>query len=198
MKCRIQYVWHCLSSLLVLVLVSLPFVAFAEPPPVPYQAGGGQHLTIGGMSIPRDVVFRFLPVTLPLAHIKVTSLFGIRPNPFGGYGEEMHPGVDFSAPIGTPVYSTAAGIVTMTETRGAYGLMVEVRHGLGFRTRYSHLCLATVIPGQVVDRNTIIGLVGNTGRSTGPHLYLEIWRGMERIDPVAFILKAYQLYHHLD
>lgn len=168
------------------------------PPPVPYTRGGGQELTVNGHRLPRDLVFRFLPVTLPLASIRVTSLFGMRPNPFGGYGTEMHPGVDFGAPVGTPVYSTAAGIVTFTGWSGAYGEMVEVEHGLGFRTRYSHLSAIDVQPGQVVDRNAVLGLVGSTGRSTGPHLYWEIWRDGQRLDPVAFVLKAYQLYHHLD
>ena len=186
---------------LVTAAVSCLLVQAAQaqrPPPVPYEQGGGQMLTVNGHQLSRDTVFRFLPVTLPLASIRVTSLFGMRPNPFGGYGTEMHPGVDFGAPMGTPVYATGAGIVTFTGSSGAYGEMVEITHGLAFRTRYGHLSQILVNQGQIIDRNTVIGLVGNSGRSTAPHIYWEVWRGSERIDPIQFVLKAYALYHHLD
>ena len=166
--------------------------------------GGGQTLYVNGYPLPRDVVFRFLPVTLPLASLRVTSLYGMRPNPFGGGRTEFHPGVDFGAPMGTPVHSTAAGKVTYIGDRGAYGMMVEVTHGLGFRTRYSHLSSVSVNLGQVVDRHAMVGGVGGlpgtpgAGRSTGPHLYFEIWFQETRFDPILFILKAYETYHHLD
>ena len=178
-----------------------PGGAAAQSPPapsVPYQRGGGQSLTVNGHVLPRDMVFRFLPVTLPLVSIRITSLFGMRRNPFGGPGTEFHPGVDFGAPRGETVFSTAAGIVTFVGPRGAYGDMVEVSHGLGFKTRSSHLSAYYVREGQVVDRNTPIGAIGSTGRSTGNHLYWEIWRGAERVDPVDFVLRAYALYHHLN
>jgi murein DD-endopeptidase MepM/ murein hydrolase activator NlpD len=192
---------HLQTTLLLYALIVTCAVtavpACAQVPPMPYNKGGGQTLTINGLKVSRDMVFRFLPVTLPLAKIRVTSLYGLRMNPFGGYGVEMHPGVDFAAPIGTPVFSTAAGVVTFAGISGEYGAMVEVSHGLGFKTRYAHLSEIDVAPGEIVDRNHIVGLVGSSGRSTGPHLYLEIWHYGIRIDPVRFILEANALYYRL-
>ena len=170
----------------------------AQIPPMPYSNGGGPLLTVNGHLLPRDTVFRFLPVTLPLASIRVTSLFGMRQNPFTHSGMEFHPGVDFGAPIGTPVFSTAAGIVRFVGNLGGYGAMVEVEHALGFRTRYGHLSAFSVREGQIVDRNTVLGEVGSTGRSTGPHLYWEIWNRRTNINPIGFVLMAYNLYHHLN
>jgi murein DD-endopeptidase MepM/ murein hydrolase activator NlpD len=177
-----------------------PSAAWAQsgpPPPAPYTGGGGPMLNVNGRMLPRDTVFRFLPVTLPLASIRVTSLYGMRQNPFTHSGSEFHPGVDFGAPVGTPVYSTGAGIVRFAGSMGGYGAMVEVEHGFGFRTRYGHLSAIDVQAGQIVDRNTVLGEVGSTGRSTGPHLYWEIWNRSVNMDPVDFVLRAYEVYHHL-
>jgi murein DD-endopeptidase MepM/ murein hydrolase activator NlpD len=171
----------------------LPATAKADP----YSNGGGPSVMVNGRAIPRDVVFRFLPVTLPLSSIRVSSLYGMRANPFDRRRSEFHPGVDFADVIGTPIHATGAGLVSMSETRGAYGLMVEVRHALGFRTRYGHMSRSAVAPGDVVDRDSILGYVGSTGRSTGPHVYYEIIVDGERLDPIGFILKMNDLYHHL-
>jgi murein DD-endopeptidase MepM/ murein hydrolase activator NlpD len=164
----------------------------------PYSSGGGQMVVVNGRAIPRDLVFRFLPVTLPLASIRVSSLYGMRANPFDRRRTEFHPGVDFADETGAPIHATGAGVVSLAETRGAYGLMVEVRHALGFITRYGHMSEVAVSPGNVVDRDAVLGYVGSTGRSTGPHVYYEIAMNGERIDPIAFILKMNSLYHHLD
>ena len=128
----------------------------AQVPPAPYNSGGGQSYVINGVTLSRDMIFRFLPVTLPLWNIRVTSLYGFRKDPINGM-PEFHEGVDFGNPMGTPVYSTAAGVVTMVESRGKYGRMIEVRHGLGFVTRYSHLDSYEVNIGDIVDRNTELG-----------------------------------------
>jgi murein DD-endopeptidase MepM/ murein hydrolase activator NlpD len=172
-------------------------MAAAQPPPSPYT-NGGRMIFVNGRWFPREAVFRVLPVTLPLANIRVTSLYGMRVNPITHSGVEFHPGLDLGAPIGTPVYSTADGIVTFVGQRGDYGNMVEVTHGLHYKTRSSHLNSIAVQVGQMVERNTIIGEVGNSGRSTGPHLYWEIWNKETKIDPVNFVLRAYELYHHFD
>lgn len=166
-------------------------------PPSPYQKGGGQSLVVNGVAMPRDLVFRFLPVTLPLADIRVTSLYGMRTHPILGYSK-AHRGVDFAGRVGTPAHSTAAGVVTFAGKSGAYGNMVEVSHGLGFSTRYGHLDAVAVAHGQAVDRNTVVGTVGKTGRVTGPHLHYEIRKDGTPLDPIAFVLKAYELYHHLN
>jgi murein DD-endopeptidase MepM/ murein hydrolase activator NlpD len=86
----------------------------------------------------------------------------------------MHEGIDFVAPIGTPVLATAAGVVVRAEYAGAYGLMVEVAHADGFVTRYAHLKTIQVKPQDVVERHDAVGTLGNTGRSTGPHLHYEV------------------------
>ncbi len=188
----------CFGLPLLLLAQASPAAAQTnDVPPVPYTRPGGQVLTFNGMKLSRDTVFRLLPATLPLANIRVSSLYGMRPNPFGGYGIEMHPGVDFAAPIGTPVFATGAGIVTFVGWDGAYGNMVEITHGFGFKTRYGHLSGFNVTDGKIVDRNTIIGVVGSTGRSTGPHLYWEVWHLGVRIDPIQFVLEAYSLYNKL-
>lgn len=179
------------------ILTSSPASAQERPLTV-FSQGGGQTVTINGVSVSRDVAFRVLPVALPLRSARISSLYGMRGNPFGGNGVEFHPGVDFAAPKGEAVFSTAAGIVVFAGRSGDYGEMVELRHVLGFRTRYAHLDSINVNVGETVDRNTVLGRVGTTGRSTGYHLYLEIWHGDDRIDPISFMIKAYELYRKLD
>ena len=163
-----------------------------------FSLGGGQPLAINGVMIPRDLVFRFLPVTFPLMKLRMTSPYGMRRNPFGGFDMEMHPGVDFGTPTGTPVYATAAGVVTHVGASGAYGEMVEVRHGLGFTTRVGHLSAYAVKEGDTVDRNSLLGYSGSSGRATGPHVYFEIAMNGVRLDPVEFAINAYALYRRLD
>lgn len=103
----------------------------------------------------------------------MASGYGARRDPI--YGTiKFHEGMDFSAPIGTPVYATADGKVTTASWQGAYGNMVELNHGYNYTTRYAHLSKINVTPGQTVHRGDLIGLVGNTGKSTGPHLHYEV------------------------
>lgn len=177
-------------------LLGLLSVAHAEGKQ-PYQEAGGKPVNINGKEISRNDLYRLLPVIVPLPNIRITSLYGMRPNPFGGNGIEFHPGVDMGAPVGTPVFNTGAGKVTYTGNRGDYGTMVEVTHILGFVTRYAHLSSINVQDGQILDRGTQIGTVGSTGRSTGPHLFFEIRLHDKSIDPIVFILKAYQVYNGL-
>ncbi len=157
---------------------------------------GGPLLEVGGKRLPRDVVFRFLPVLLPMSTLRVTSLYGLRRDPIHGFSA-MHSGVDFAAPVGTPVYATAAGRVLFVGMAGNYGLAVEVGHAFGFSTLYAHLALALPAVGQVVDRLQTIGAVGMTGRTTGPHLHFEIRQNGRAINPIEFLLRAYRLYNHL-
>jgi murein DD-endopeptidase MepM/ murein hydrolase activator NlpD len=163
----------------------------------PYDSGGGPMLTVNGHNLPRDTVFRFMPVTLPLTSIRVTSLYGLRTDPVYGYSG-LHPGVDLAAPQGTPAFATAAGVVVRAWLAGDYGNLVEIRHGLGFSTRYGHLSGFAVKAGQVVDRGSLVAVTGATGHVTGPHLHYEIRYRDEPIDPIKFVLKMYELYHHLD
>lgn len=107
----------------------------------------------------------------------MASGYGSRLDPI--YGTmKFHEGLDFSAPIGTPVYATADGTVRTSSWQSAYGNMVEIDHGFNYTTRYAHLSKLIARPGQNVKRGDLIGLVGNTGKSTGPHLHYEVrYRG---------------------
>lgn len=118
----------------------------------------------------------------------MSSSFGMRVDPFTGL-PQRHAGLDFVAPIGSEVRATADGRVRTAGPRGAYGLLVEIDHGHGLTTRYAHLSEVRVKPGQIVERGLPVGAVGNTGRSTGPHLHYEVrLHGVPR-DPRAFILE---------
>lgn len=103
----------------------------------------------------------------------VGSGFGFRADPFTGRSA-LHMGLDFPADVGTPIMAAAGGVVQLTETHPAYGQMVEVDHGNGLVTRYAHASKLLVRTGDIVKRGQPIAQVGNTGRSTGPHLHFEV------------------------
>jgi murein DD-endopeptidase MepM/ murein hydrolase activator NlpD len=117
----------------------------------------------------------------------LSSRFGTRPNPFTGRGMEMHGGLDFKGNIGDLVHCTANGKVISTGRDGGYGNMVEVAHEHGYVTVYAHLSRITVKPGQQVHAGDVIGALGSTGRSTGPHLHYEVQHGGERLNPETFL-----------
>lgn len=103
----------------------------------------------------------------------VASGYGTRIDPVYGTAR-FHEGLDFSAPPGTPVYATGDGVVNTSGWESAYGNMVEINHGYNYTTRYAHLSELCVKAGQTVHRGDLIGKVGNTGKSTGPHLHYEV------------------------
>lgn len=114
-----------------------------------------------------------LPTTLPVSAQWNASTFGWRLDPFTG-DRAMHEGVDFPAEVGTPIVAAAAGVVLVAERHSEYGYMVEVDHGNDLSTRYAHASRLLVQPGAFVKRGQKIAEVGNTGRSTGPHLHFEV------------------------
>lgn len=127
-----------------------------------------------------------MPVGRPLPRWRrMTSGFGVRRDPFRKV-PAMHSGVDFRAPTGDPVKSTAAGRVVRAGTLAGYGKLVEIRHKHGISTRYAHLSRIDVKSGQRIAKGARIGRVGNTGRSTGPHLHYEIRVFGKPINPVRF------------
>jgi murein DD-endopeptidase MepM/ murein hydrolase activator NlpD len=129
----------------------------------------------------------FVPVRRPLdEEHEQTSGFGIRSDPFFGR-PAMHTGLDFRGPVGEPVRVTAAGRVVTAGWSGGYGKMVEVDHGNGFSTRYAHLSDIDVEDGQMVRANQIVGKLGSTGRSTGPHLHYETRIDGEAVNPERFL-----------
>lgn len=115
-----------------------------------------------------------VPTVLPLSgDFLLSSTFGVRADPLT-HLPSMHEGIDFVAPVGTPVLATADGVVLRAEYAGAYGNMVELAHADGFVTRYAHLKTIDVKPQDVLQRHDVVGTLGNTGRSTGPHLHYEV------------------------
>ncbi len=128
-----------------------------------------------------------LPIARPMpAEYETTSGFGARSDPFTR-GWAMHTGIDFRAPSGTAVRATAGGRVIEADYVGGYGNMVEIDHGNGLSTRYAHLSSIGVEVGQTVSKGDILGRVGSTGRSTGPHLHYETRIDGEATDPLRFI-----------
>ncbi|MBL8343743.1 MAG: M23 family metallopeptidase [Rubrivivax sp.] len=113
-----------------------------------------------------------VPSSAPVA-VPVGSGFGIRPDPFTGHAS-LHTGLDFPAEVGTPIHAAAGGIVTMAEWHAAYGNTLEIDHGNGLVTRYAHCASFEVERGMLVKRGQLVARVGNTGRSTGPHLHFEV------------------------
>src|SRR5699024_65874 len=121
----------------------------------------------------------------------LSSRFGQRTDPFTGR-LTMHRGVDFAAKEGSDVLATGAGLVTFAGNRWGYGNLVEINHGNGLTTRYAHLKEVVAQKGDIVKANDVIGIVGSTGRSTGPHVHYEVLRNGHQVNPAAYIAKARQ------
>lgn len=128
----------------------------------------------------------FLPIIW--AHMgKVNNEYGFRRNPFGGRTYEFHGGLDIDGERGDIVVAPANGIVTKAGWQGGYGNLIEVDHGNGLQTRYGHLSKIDVQNGDTIERGQLIGLVGSTGRSTGPHLHFEVRLNDKPINPRRFL-----------
>ncbi len=128
--------------------------------------------------------------TIAPVHGLITDGFGRRRDPFTGR-LAMHRGLDISARIGTPVKAPADGVVVAADREKGYGRVIKISHGLGYTTVYGHLHRILVKPGDTVHRGQTIGLVGNTGRSTGPHLHYEVHKDGRAVNPLYYILDAY-------
>jgi len=130
-----------------------------------------------------------IPAIQPLSNKqlnRMSSGFGYRIHPI--YKTSiMHSGMDFTAPIGTPIYATGNGIVKLAEyNAGGYGNHVVISHGFGYETLYGHLNRIKVRPGQRVTRGDVIGELGNSGSSTGPHLHYEVIKSGNKVDPIRY------------
>lgn len=142
-------------------------------------------------SLDKERMALSIPAIWPLDRTKVRNIgaFGGRNHPILGKFHQ-HTGVDLAAPQGTPVYATGNGIVVQDPGRGTgYGIQIIINHGYGYRTRYAHLSKVAVHPGQAVKRGEIIGEVGNTGRSTSPHLHYEVIYMSTPVDPMNYFRK---------
>jgi murein DD-endopeptidase MepM/ murein hydrolase activator NlpD len=148
------------------------------------------HLRALGQKLAEMRRLRAAAAAAPLLHPTKTSLqssgFGVRLDPFTNR-PALHPGLDFPAPWGTPVFATAGGVVAFAGRSETYGNLIEIDHGHGLRTRFAHLAAFWVRPGQHVEARQPLGAVGSTGRSTGPHLHYEVWMDGQAKDPEGFL-----------
>ncbi len=129
----------------------------------------------------------FAPLRQPLpGPLDMTSSFGYRTDPFLGR-PALHSGIDFRGEYGAPIHATAAGRVSVAGPSGGYGNMVEIDHGAGLATRYGHMSQIDVAEGQWVEAGAIIGHIGSTGRSTGPHLHYEVRVDGAAVDPSRYL-----------
>ena len=131
-----------------------------------------------------------LPTGQPI-NVPAHSNYGNRIDPFHGK-LAFHSGIDFPAPPGTKIYSSGEGRVTKVESDGGYGLFVEIKHALGFTSKYAHLSKAFVKEGDTIHREQEIGQVGNTGRSTGPHLHFEVSEERNFRNPAEFLISRHR------
>jgi len=136
----------------------------------------------------RLVLRRTAPPALrwPIEDAGLTSPFGMRVHPLDGT-QRMHWGIDLSAAPGRAVGAAAPGWVVSAGWSAGYGILVEVRHDGDLTTRYSHLSRALCRPGDALEPGQLLGLVGQTGRATGPHLHFEVWKGGQARDPLAWL-----------
>lgn len=127
-----------------------------------------------------------IPNGKPLAYRSISSKFGYRKHPITRK-RAFHAGLDLTAKTGTPIYATADGVVEYAKIKGGYGKYILINHPLGFKTAYAHLSKYNVQAGQYVQKNDLIGYVGNTGKSTGAHLHYEILYLHKWLNPAKFM-----------
>jgi murein DD-endopeptidase MepM/ murein hydrolase activator NlpD len=146
-----------------------------------------------GLSLARMAVLERalngIPRVVPATVQSITSGFGYRRDPFNGRGA-MHSGIDFKGAVGSPIFAAAEGRVTHAGWKSGYGKAVEVTHGNGMMTRYAHMSRIDVTPGQLVEAGATLGGLGNTGRSTGPHLHFEVRINDRAVNPRPFLEAA--------
>jgi murein DD-endopeptidase MepM/ murein hydrolase activator NlpD len=134
----------------------------------------------------KDTMLKCIPAIQPVSNKdlkRLASGFGMRIHPIYKIAK-MHTGLDFTADIGTEIYATGDGVVESIESKySGYGQHVIINHGFGYESLYAHMSRVAVRPGQKVRRGQIIGYVGNTGTSTGPHLHYEVMKNGEKVDP---------------
>lgn len=146
-----------------------------------------------GLSLARMAVLERamdgIPQVVPASVENITSGFGYRRDPFNGHAA-MHAGLDFKGAVGSPIFAAAEGRVTFAGWKSGYGQAIEITHGNGMLTRYAHLSRIGVKVGQDVDAGDTIGGLGNTGRSTGPHLHFEVRINDRAVNPRPFLEAA--------
>jgi murein DD-endopeptidase MepM/ murein hydrolase activator NlpD len=142
--------------------------------------------SMGGALAPMTTSRVSIPSRMPVEGVRLTSDFGMRTHPVLG-GRRGHKGVDLAGPTGTPVIATADGVVSKAEWFSSYGLYISLEHGAEIQTRYGHMSRLNVYAGQRVRKGDVIGYVGSTGRSTGPHLHYEVRIAGLAVNPVPYM-----------
>ena len=133
----------------------------------------------------RDVFFA-TPTGYPVSDGYISSEFGMRTHPRSG-NQEFHTGADIATAPGTPIRTTADGIVSFSGWSGGSGQLIVVEHGFGFTTCYAHNKLLKVTVGQQVKKGDIVGYVGSTGNTTGPHVHYEVWVNRKPVNPEKYL-----------
>lgn len=129
---------------------------------------------------------RKMPTIWPTDNRRITSQYGVRKDPFNG-SARFHAGVDIAGSVGDPIYATADGVVVHSERDNAEGNNITIDHGNGIRTRYMHMSKLIAKVGDKVSKGDVIGELGSTGRSTGPHMHYEVLVGGKTTDPMAYL-----------
>ncbi|MGE5384075.1 MAG: M23 family metallopeptidase [Omnitrophica WOR_2 bacterium] len=137
----------------------------------------------------KEEMMASIPAIQPISNKdlrRIGSYFGYRTDPFYKV-TKLHEGIDFTAPVGTDIYATGDGVVVdVDHSRGGYGNSIVISHGFGYQTLYAHLSKIDIRKGQKIKRGQIIGRVGNTGKSTAPHLHYEVIKNKRPVDPINF------------
>ena len=152
-------------------------VAFVAPALVPAQTASAPLFRARSVAIPSR---------MPVEGSRLTSDYGMRYHPVLG-GRRGHKGVDLAGPTGTPIHATADAVVGKAEWFSSYGLYVALEHGADIQTRYGHMSRLNVYAGQHVRKGDVIGYIGSTGRSTGPHLHYEVRIAGKAVNPIPYM-----------
>lgn len=152
----------------------------------------GGHVTAAGEITPAPRAAFSVPSRMPVNNVQMTSGYGMRNHPILRQ-RRQHNGVDLAAPRGTPVYATADGVIETARYFGSYGNYVQIGHGSDLETRYAHLSRYTVRAGDEVRKGDLIGYVGSTGRSTGPHLHYEVRVDGQPVNPIPYMVADLEL-----
>lgn len=153
---------------------------------------GWQSMDNGGPAVTvqqRTTMGVSVPSRAPLAAASTSSSYGMRTHPVLG-GTRAHKGIDLSAPTGTPIYATADGVVERADWFSSYGLYIAIEHGGDIETRYAHMSRLAVAAGERVKKGDVIGYVGSTGRSTGPHLHYEVRVSGQAVNPIPYMAET--------
>lgn len=151
-----------------------------------FKASGEQLSVLEALLFNRELDRSATPSRAPVARSYLTSGFGGRADPFGG-GSQFHKGLDFDANTGDAVLAVADGVVSYSGVRSGYGNTIEIDHGNGYVSRYAHNSRLVVRVGDLVRSGQQIARAGSTGRSTGPHVHLEVWENGRVVNPRQFL-----------